>query len=193
MVLLPTNLSILTASFTFSSELAEFLIALKWMYARINLKDLGELQGRYALHLFEIALSYRSLAGRGGNRSEAWYFEWDFPDEIRRVMGVAKDAYKDNHVLLGKDIETIFITDSDARHIKKKHGQGEARRGQEDITPEDFALIPLVRNEFDTATHDGTDALGNKKILFVKRVNGNVYTASVERGNDQIGVITLLL
>jgi plasmid replication initiation protein len=87
------------ARMTFSSELAEFLTALKWMYARINLNDLGELQGRYALHLFEIALSYRSLAGRGGNRSEAWYFERGFPDEIRRVMGVAKDAYKDNHLL----------------------------------------------------------------------------------------------
>jgi hypothetical protein len=52
------------------------------------------------------------------------------------------------------------------------------------------AFIPLVMNEFDTAIHD-TDALGNKKILFVKQVNGNVYMASVERGNDQMGVITL--
>jgi plasmid replication initiation protein len=87
------------ARMTFSSELAEFLAAFKWMYARINLKDLGELQSRYALHLFEIAMSYRSLAGRGGNRSETWYFERGFPDEIRHIMGVAKDAYKDNHVL----------------------------------------------------------------------------------------------
>jgi plasmid replication initiation protein len=93
------------ARMTFSSELAEFLVALKWMYAKINLKDLGELQSRYALHLFEIAMSYRSLVGRGGNRSETWYFERGFPDELRHIMGVAKNAYKDNHVLKQKVIE----------------------------------------------------------------------------------------
>jgi hypothetical protein len=93
--------------------------------------------------------------------------------------------------LLGKDIKSIFITDSDVRHIKKNHGQGETARGQVNIIPEDFALIPAIMNEFDTARHEDIDRLGNKKILFVKKVNGNVYTASVERGNSQIGVITL--
>jgi hypothetical protein len=93
--------------------------------------------------------------------------------------------------LLDKEIKSIFITDSDVRHIKKNHGQGEAARGQENITPEDFALIPVVMNEFDSARHEDTDRRGNKKVLFVKKVNGTVYTASVERGNNQIGVITL--
>jgi predicted Zn-dependent protease len=93
--------------------------------------------------------------------------------------------------LLDKDVKSIFITDSDVRHIKKNHGQGEARRGQENITPEDFAIIPAVMNEFDTAQHENTDSRGNKKVLFVKKVNGTVYTASVERGNNQLGVITL--
>jgi hypothetical protein len=93
--------------------------------------------------------------------------------------------------LLDREIKSIFITDSDVRHIKKNHGQGESKRGQEDITPEDFALIPAVMNEFDTAQHEDTDRRGNKKVLFVKKVNGTVYTASVERGNNQLGVITL--
>ena len=93
--------------------------------------------------------------------------------------------------LLDKEIKTIFITDSDVRHIKKNHGQGEERRGQVNITPEDFVLIPLVMNEFDTTQYESTDRKGNKKIMFVKKVNGSIYTASVERGNDQIGVITL--
>ena len=93
--------------------------------------------------------------------------------------------------LLGKKIKTIFITDSDVRHIKKNHGKEEAKRGQENITPEDFALIPVVLNEFDVAKHESTDKLGNKKILFIKKVNGTIYSASVERGNNQIGVITL--
>lgn len=30
--------------------------------------------------------------------------------------------------LLGKEIHKIFITDSDVRHIKKRHGQNEERR-----------------------------------------------------------------
>jgi hypothetical protein len=93
--------------------------------------------------------------------------------------------------LFDKDIEEVFITDSDARHIKNNHGQGEAQRGQVDITPEDFALIPLVMNEFDTAEHTETDFKGNKKVLFTKRVNGTVYTASMERGSRKTQVITL--
>jgi len=93
--------------------------------------------------------------------------------------------------LLDKDIKSIFITDSDVRYIKKNHGQGESKRGQEDITPEDFALIPAVMNEFDIVQHEDTNRKGNKKILFTKKVNGTIYTASVERGNNQLGVITL--
>jgi len=93
--------------------------------------------------------------------------------------------------LLGKEIHKIFITDSDARHIKKHHGQNENRRGQVDITPADFALIPAVLNEYDTAEQTGQDKIGNKKLFFTKKVNGTVYSASIERGNNQIGVITL--
>jgi plasmid replication initiation protein len=93
------------AKMTFSSELAEFLAALKWMYARINLKDLGVLQSRYAIHLFELSMSYRSMAGKNGNHGETFYFERGFPDEIRLVMGVKKDTYKDNHLLKQKVID----------------------------------------------------------------------------------------
>jgi len=93
--------------------------------------------------------------------------------------------------LLGKDIQKIFITDSDARHIKKHHGQNEEKRGQIDITPADFALIPVVLNEFDTAEFTGTDKLGNKKLFFSKKIETAVYAGGIERGNNQIGVITL--
>ena len=92
---------------------------------------------------------------------------------------------------MGKEIHKIFITDSDARHIKKHHGQNEVRRGQVDIIPSDFALIPAVLNEFDTVEYSGKDKKGNKKLIFTKKVNGTVYSASIERGNNQIGVITL--
>jgi len=93
--------------------------------------------------------------------------------------------------LLGKEIHKIFITDSDARHIKKHHGQNEDRRGQVDITPADFALIPVVLNEYDTAEQTGEDKTDNKKLMFTKKIEGTFYLASIERGNNQIGVITL--
>jgi hypothetical protein len=93
--------------------------------------------------------------------------------------------------LLGREVHKIFITDSDARHIKKHHGQNEDKRGQVDITPADFALIPVVLNEFDIVEYTGDDKIGNKKLFFTKKVEGTIYLASIERGNNQIGVITL--
>ena len=57
--------------------------------------------------------------------------------------------------LLGNEIHNIFITDSDVRHIKKHHGKNEEKRGQIDVTPADFALIPAVMNEFDAIEHRG--------------------------------------
>ena len=93
--------------------------------------------------------------------------------------------------LLGKEVHKIFITDSDARHIKKHHSKNEDKRGQVDITPADFALIPVVLNEYDTAEHTGEDKKGNKRIMFTKKIEGTIYVASIERGNSQIGVITL--
>jgi len=93
--------------------------------------------------------------------------------------------------LLGKEIHKIFITDSDARHIKKHHGHNEERRGQVDINPLDFAFIPVVMNEPDTIEHTGEDKTGNKKLLFTKKIEHTIYIGSIGRGNKKIGVITL--
>ena len=92
--------------------------------------------------------------------------------------------------LLGRDIQTVFLTDSDIRHIKKKHGSNETARGQVDITPDDFALIPLVLNEFDKVEHDITDKLGSKKLLFQKKCEGMIYIATIERGENKVEVRT---
>jgi len=93
--------------------------------------------------------------------------------------------------LLGKEIHKIFITDSDVRHIKRRHGQNEERRGQIDITPADFAFIPVILNEYDTARQIGEDKRGNKKLEFTKKIEGKFYLVSIEKGNNQIGIITL--
>ena len=117
---------------------------------------------------------------------------WEGAVKSARVGFSLTDSLKTKlQELLGKEIHTIFITDSDARHIKKHHGQNEDKRGQVDITPADFALIPVVLNEYDAAEHTGEDKMGNKKLLFTKKIEGTIYLASIERGNNQIGVITL--
>jgi plasmid replication initiation protein len=92
------------ATMKFSSELAGFLVALKWMYSKIDLKDLGDLQSRYAIRLFEIAMSYMSLKGKGGNNGSGWYFERPLP-ELRQIMGVPDGAYKETHLFKQKVID----------------------------------------------------------------------------------------
>jgi plasmid replication initiation protein len=78
---------------TFSDELAGHLIAIKKMYAKINLIDLGKLSSRYALRIYEIAVSYSSLAGKNGNAAGCWYFEREIT-ELRTLFAVGTAKYK---------------------------------------------------------------------------------------------------
>ncbi|MDR1949863.1 MAG: hypothetical protein LBQ38_10770 [Spirochaetaceae bacterium] len=140
------------------------------------------------MDLQEIKKIYPEAVALVGMAESVWYGN----TQAARIDFALSDRLKaELKKLLGKNIESIFITDSDVKHIKKKHGQREALRGQVDITPADFALIPFIMNEFDTAEHTDTDKLGNKKITFTKNTGETVFTVSVERGNNQIGVITL--
>jgi plasmid replication initiation protein len=63
------------ATMTFSPKLAEVLAELKWVYSKINLQDFGKLQSRYAIRLYEIALSFAYLKGKQGNKDSVWYFQ----------------------------------------------------------------------------------------------------------------------
>ena len=78
----------------FSKELADFLKEIKKVYAKINLLDVGRLQSKYALRLFEMAKSYESLAGKDGNEKDEWYFERSIP-EFRHLFGVPDEAYQE--------------------------------------------------------------------------------------------------
>jgi plasmid replication initiation protein len=92
------------ATMEFSDKLAGFLIALKWMYSKKSLKDIGELQSRYAIRLFEIAMSYKSMQGKGGNSSQKWYFERPIP-ELKKIMGVKEGTHKETRSFRQKAIE----------------------------------------------------------------------------------------
>jgi len=77
----------------FDPELADFLKAMKWMYSKIILTDIGLLQSRYAIRIYEFAISYSSLKGRDGNATNEWYFERTIP-ELRKIFGIGPDEYK---------------------------------------------------------------------------------------------------
>jgi tmRNA-binding protein len=116
---------------------------------------------------------------------------WNGDNITAKIEFLLSDRLKAEFLnLAGTNVQAVFITDSGARHIKKQHGQGEALRGQVDITPADFALIPLVLNEFDKAEHTETDKKGNKKILFSKKIQETIYLATIERGPNKVEVRT---
>jgi hypothetical protein len=89
---------------TFDKKLAEFLKELKWLYSKINLSDLGRLQSRYALRIFELAVSYASFQGKDGNEDQTWYIERSIP-EIRKLFGIKPEEYQENYVFRRKVIE----------------------------------------------------------------------------------------
>jgi plasmid replication initiation protein len=89
---------------TFSDQIVASLTELKRLYAKINLKDLGRLQSRYAIRLYEMAESYESLKGKDGNKNQAWYFERSL-SELRFLLGVPDNAYRETRDFRRKVIE----------------------------------------------------------------------------------------
>lgn len=92
------------ATMTFSPKLAEVMAELKWVYSKINLQDFGKLQSRYAIRLYEIALSFAYLKGKQGNKDGTWYFQWTI-EELRLILGVPADAYTETHLFKQKVID----------------------------------------------------------------------------------------
>jgi len=145
-------------------------------------------QRNYMFENTEIIKKYPEAAAFVGVAESVWNGN-NSPAKVE--MSVSGRLHNELKRLLDKDIKTVYITDSDIRHIKKKHGSNEATRGQINITPDDFALIPLILNEFDKTEHDITDRKGNKKLLFQKNCGEMVYIATIERGEYKVEIRTL--
>ena len=135
----------------------------------------------------EITEKYPEAAAFAGVAASVWNGN-NSPAKVE--MTVTGKLHAELKQLLNKDIQTVFLTDSGIRHIKKKHGSNEVSRGQVNLTPDDFALIPFVLNEFDKVEHDLTDKQGNKKLLFQKNYEGIIYIATIERGEHKVEVKT---
>ncbi|MDR0596541.1 MAG: hypothetical protein LBG50_03270 [Clostridiales Family XIII bacterium] len=89
-----------------------------------------------------------------------------------------------------KSFETIMITDSDIRHIKKGHGRGESDRGQSDIMPEDFRVLPTLLSDFDDIEEGVPDKLGNSRYMLRKQIGDMHYLALVQRGKRKLEIKT---
>ena len=106
-------------------------------------------------------------------------------------IDVGKKLIEAMRPYLKEPLELVFITDSDMRHIKRKHGLSEENRGQRTITPADFACIPEVLNNFDTCNLVDTDKLGNKKFLLQKNIGDDVYVLTIQRGKKKLQIKTM--
>ncbi|GHV23665.1 hypothetical protein FACS189494_11770 [Spirochaetia bacterium] len=92
------------ATMKFSSERAAYLSALKWIYSKIDLRNIGTLQSRYAIHLYQFLISYAFLKGKSGNYSNEWYVQLDLSD-LRFIMGTPEGAYHETHLFKQKVID----------------------------------------------------------------------------------------
>jgi predicted ABC-type ATPase len=93
--------------------------------------------------------------------------------------------------LFGHDIDEVFITADDMRHIKKHHSEYEEKRGQVSLTPESITDVYDVVNDFDEATLEQSDAAGNQKMMIVKDLDGRTFVLLVERGKSKAEVKTV--
>jgi len=117
---------------------------------------------------------------------------WEGKFSHRRV------SFKPSHKLrdrakefFGHDIDEVYITSDDVRHIKKHHSEHEEKRGQKSLTPKDFANIYDAVNDFESATLEESDKQGNKKMLVVlDYCDGKQYVLLIERGKNKAEIKT---
>lgn len=123
---------------------------------------------------------------------EAAQAVWDGDTQAVRVDIPASPQLVERMRGEGVDLlESVFITDSDMRHIRRQHSSHEEQRGQVSLGPLDFAAIPLVVNGFDSCEYTQTDRLGNRKFLLARRVGGVYYVVLVQRGRRRLQVKTM--
>lgn len=116
---------------------------------------------------------------------------WQNPRAQGKVTFYPSQKLKDKvKELFGHDIDTVFITADDIRHIKSGHPEHEESRGQINLSEQDIPDIYDVVNDFDNATKLQSDAKGNQKIMFVKDVNGKMISLLIERGKHKAQVKT---
>lgn len=89
------------------------------------------------------------------------------------------------------EFKGLFITNDDMRHIMNHHSQNEDRRGQANIVASDFALLPIILNDFDSCEESRSDQLGNKTFEFTKNIDSKYYVVTIQRGKRKLQIRTM--
>lgn len=79
--------------FHFTDDIGWTLYNFKTGYSALNLHTIGEFRSFYAFRFYEIALSWRGMRGRNGNRKNEWFFQMGI-QEIRNTFKIGDEKYK---------------------------------------------------------------------------------------------------
>jgi len=82
-----------TFTIRFSDEVKEYLLGIRNSFSVFMLRDIGKLQGKYALRIFELVIANQGFAGEGGNKKGEWYVDLLFAD-FRRMLCLGPNEYK---------------------------------------------------------------------------------------------------
>jgi phage-Barnase-EndoU-ColicinE5/D-RelE like nuclease3 len=85
--------------------------------------------------------------------------------EIIQLTGVRVNGAK-------KILNTHAVT-----HTLSSHGDDkkETERGQKGVTNEDFELIPVILNDYNTVLYGGLNSKKKESLVFVKEINNLTY------------------
>lgn len=77
----------------FNRFLKREILDFRDQFTTLYLSEYGRLTGRYSQRIFEIVMSYKGFAGKGGNKPGEWWCE--FPTgELREMLDVQENEYQ---------------------------------------------------------------------------------------------------
>lgn len=80
-------------------ELSPYLNQLETAYSVFSIRDVSQFTNKYALRLFELALSWQGMSGKHGNKPGEWYFEYEM-SELKFLFQVDSSMYSRHDVLM---------------------------------------------------------------------------------------------
>lgn len=78
--------------FKLHEDLKDYVLNLKKDFALWAIPRIGQLQGKYAIHIFELVMSMSGKSGKDGNEEGCWYYEIYITD-LRKKFEIGKKEY----------------------------------------------------------------------------------------------------
>lgn len=71
----------------FHPDILPYAQELKKNFTVLNLENIGKLQGKYSIRIYELVMSFSGMAGENGNRSGSWFIQKTI-EEFRHMFRV---------------------------------------------------------------------------------------------------------